>query len=70
MIRKRPKQPTATRETRGERPQELIIQEMADPWGHLSEAMKKKLFGDAGPPAPTTPTEPVPTDPAPKPTES
>jgi len=61
----RPKRPRVTREARGERPEELIIQEMADPWGHLSEAMKKKLFGDAGPPAPLTETEP-----APKPTES
>lgn len=66
MIRKGPRQPTATKETRGERPQELIIQEMVDPWGHLSEAMKKKIFGDAGPPAPPTSIEPA----APKPTES
>ncbi len=61
-----PRQPIATRETRGG-PQEFIVQEMADPWGHLSEAMKKKIFGDAGPPAPPTPTEPL--QPAPKPTE-
>ena len=68
MIRKGPRQPTATKETRGG-PQEFIIQEMADPWGHLSEAMKKKIFGDAGPPAPPTPSEKTPTDSAPKPTE-
>ena len=40
---------------------------MADPWGHLSEAMKKKIFGDAGPPVSPTPTELTPA--APKPTE-
>ena len=63
MIRKGPKQPTATRETRGDTTYHPP-QEMDDPWGHLSEAMKKKIFGDAGPPAP----EPPPTQP--KPTES
>ena len=57
----RPKRPHVTRETRGG-PQEFIIQEMADPWGHLSEAMKKKIFGDAGPPAPPTPTATKPTE--------
>ncbi len=40
---------------------------MADPWGHFSEAMKKKIFGDAGPPAPPTSIEPTPS--APKPDE-
>ena len=65
----RPKRPPVTRETRGETVYHPP-QEMDDPWGHLSEAMKKKLFGDAGPPAPPAPTEPTPTEPAPKPTES
>ena len=68
MIRKGPMQPKAPRSGRINHeipPEGRVAQEMADPWGHLSEAMKKKLFGDAGPPAP-----PAPTEPAPKPTES
>ncbi len=66
MIRKGPRQPTATRATRGDTSYHPP-QEMADPWGHLSEAMKKKLFGDAGPPASPSPAEPTPAEP--KPTE-
>ena len=63
-----PRQPTATRETRGG-PQEFIVQEMADPMGHLSEKLKKKFLEhyspDYGPNGPPTPTEPTPALPKP-----
>ncbi len=61
QVPQRPKRPRVTRETRGDI-EYHPPQEMADPWGHLSEAMKKKIFGDSGPPA-------LPTTPAMKPTQ-
>lgn len=70
MIRKGPSQPKATKNTRGERPVYHPPQEMADPWGHLSEAMKKKIFGDVGPPPPPTPGGPILAEPAPTTNES
>lgn len=68
MIRKGPSQPTANRKTRGG-PQEFIVQEMADPMGHMNEEMKKKFLEhylpDYGPNGPNSPTS----EPAPQPTQ-
>jgi hypothetical protein len=66
-----PRQPTATRKTRGG-PQEFIVQEMPDPWGHLTEEQKQWPLCDLD--TPHTPGEsPIdsatPTPATPKPTE-
>ncbi len=72
MIRRGASQPKAPKTTGGQ-VYDFVIQEMPDPWGHLTEEQKKWPLCDLD--APRTPSESLldsatPTDSAPKPTES
>ena len=71
MIR-RASQPRAPKSSRSQPPQEFVIQEMPDPWGHLTEEQKQWPLCDLD--MPRTPGEsPInsatPTPATPKPTE-
>ena len=71
MIR-RATQPRAPKSSRSQPPQEFVIQEMPDPWGHLTEEQKKWPLCDLD--VPRTPGESsigaaTPLQPTSKPTE-